>query len=312
MTAGRRSPVAETWPRVTAIIPTRDRQDLLRRAVVAVLDQDYPGEIECLVVFDQQTPALPDTPVPSHRELNATENVRTPGLAGARNSGAQIATGSLLAFCDDDDEWLPEKLRLQVEALRRQPGASAVTCGIFVITGSRKVARIPPGEMIRLEDLSRSRRMEAHSSTLVMERERFLGDIGPIDEAIPGSYGEDYDWLLRAAAKAPLAAVPRPLVNVYWQTSYFSDRWQMMIPALHYQLSKHPELKRDPRNLSRMYGRLAFAHAASGSRAEARTWARRSIGLDWRQPRGYLTYLVTLGLSPRFVQRVVNATGKGV
>ena len=305
-------PEDEAWPRVTAIIPTRDRLDLLRRALLAVLKQDYPGEIECLVVFDQQAPSLPDVPVPSRRELKVAENVRTPGLAGARNSGAQVATGTLLAFCDDDDEWLPEKLRLQVEALRRQPGASAVTCGIFVMTGSRRVARMPPGDTIRLEDFSRSRRMEAHSSTLLMERERFWSDIGPIDEAIPGSYGEDYDWLLRAAAKAPLAAVPRPLVNVYWQTSYFSDRWQMMIPALQYQLAKHPELRADPRNLSRIFGRLAFAHAASGSRIEARMWARRSIGLDWRQPRGYLTYLVTLGLSPRFVQRVVNATGKGV
>jgi glycosyltransferase involved in cell wall biosynthesis len=299
-------------PKVTAIIPTRDRPEVLRRAVAAVLGQDYEGEIECLVVFDQEAPSLPDVPVPPSRELRATENVRTPGLAGARNSGAEVAGGTLLAFCDDDDEWLPAKLRLQVEALRRHPDASAATCGIYVMTGARKIPRVPTGETIDRADLVRSRRMEAHSSTLVMERRRFLGDIGPIDEEIPGSYGEDYDWLLRAAEKAPLAVVPRPLVKVYWQTSYFSDRWQMMIPALHYQLSKHPELTRDPRNLSRMYGRIAFAHAASGERTEARAWARRSIRLDWRQPRGYLTYLVTLGVSPRFVQRVVNATGKGL
>ncbi len=277
-----------------------------------MLEQDYPGEIECLVVFDQQTPLLPHVDVPPRRALRAAENTRTPGLAGARNSGAEAAHGSLLAFCDDDDEWLPSKLLLQVEALQRHPGASAATCGIYVITGNRRISRLPPGERVGLGALTRSRRMEVHSSTLVMERDRFLGDIGPIDENIPGSYGEDYDWILRAAAKGPLVAVPRPLVDVHWQTSYFSDRWQTMIPALRYQLSKHPELARDPRNLSRMYGRLAFAHAASGDRAAARAWARRSIGLDWRQPRAYLTYLVTLGLSPRLVQRVVNATGRGV
>lgn len=310
---GDRPPAADkAWPLVTAIVPTRDRPQLLRRAVRGVLTQDYPGEIECLVVFDQQTPSLPDVEQPPLRTLRATENARTPGLAGARNSGAEVARGSLLAFCDDDDEWLPAKLRLQVDVLRRHPEASAATCGIYVVTESRRVPRLPPGERVGLDDLTRSRRMEVHSSTLVMERARFLDDIGPIDEEIPGSYGEDYDWILRAAAKGPLVAIPRPLVDVHWQTSYFSDRWQTMIPALHYQLSKHPELSRDPRNLSRMYGRLAFAHAAGGEKAAARSWARKSIGLDWRQPRGYLSYLVTLGLSPRLVQRVVNATGRGL
>jgi glycosyltransferase involved in cell wall biosynthesis len=264
------------------------------------------------VVFDQEVPRLPDVEVPAGRELRAIPNRRTPGLAGSRNSGADVATGDLLAFCDDDDEWLPDKLRLQVAAIRRHPEASAATCGIFVVTDKRSIPRVPPHELVRLDDLTRSRRMEVHSSTLMMERRRFVGDIGPIDEEIPGSYGEDYDWILRAAAAGPLAAVRQPLVHVYWQTSYFSARWQMMIPALHYQLEKHPELARQPRNLARMYGRLAFAHAALGERGAARSWARRSIRLDWRQPRGYLSYLVTLGVPPRVIQRAANAAGRGV
>jgi hypothetical protein len=154
--------------------------------------------------------------------------------------------------------------------------------------------------------------MEMHSSTLMMERERLLGDIGLIDEDIPGSYGEDSDWILRAVAVGPIVAVRQPLVRVYWQTSYFSNRWQTMVPALQYQLEKHPELALQPRNISRIYGRLAFAHAALGNKREARSWARRSINLNWRQPRGYLSYLVTAGLSPRFVQRVANSAGRGV
>ena len=45
-----------------------------------------------------------------------------------------------------------------------------------------------------------------------------------------------------------------------------------------------------------MYGRLAFAHAAAGQAGEARSWARRSIALNWRQPRGYLAFLVASGV----------------
>jgi hypothetical protein len=62
-----------------------------------------------------------------------------------------------------------------------------------------------------------------------------------------------------------------------------------------------------------MYGRLAFAYGASGMSRQARQWARRSIRLNWRQPRGYLAMLVSTHLlSPRRVISLAHAMGKGV
>jgi glycosyltransferase involved in cell wall biosynthesis len=312
VTADRAATPTDGWPSVTAIIPTRDRPEMLRRAVLSVLGQRYEGEVECLVIFDRQEPARPDVVVPSDRALNIGRNVRTPGLAGTRNSGAMIATGEFLAFLDDDDEWHPDKLRRQMEALRREPGASMATCGIVLASGGKTHTRVPRETSVTLDDLTTSRRAEVHSSTLLMRRDRFVDEIGLIDEDIPGSYGEDYDVLLRAAKIAPLVAVTEPLVTVNWTVSYFNDRWQTMVEAIHYHLEKHPELK-TPRNLARMYGRLAFAHAASGEAREARSWARRSIELNWRQPRGYISYLVTWGvLRPAWVVKAAHAVGRGV
>jgi lipopolysaccharide biosynthesis regulator YciM len=85
-----------------------------------------------------------------------------------------------------------------------------------------------------------------------------------------------------------------------------------MIPALRYQLEKHPELHQQPRNIARMYSRIAFAHAASGDPRQARAWAKKAMRLDKTQPRIYLTYLVTWGLPAGTVQRAANALGKGV
>ncbi len=300
VTAERAATPTDEWPSVTAIIPTRDRPEMLRRAVLSVLGQRYEGDVECLVIFDRQEPARPDVAVQGNRVLNIGRNVRTPGLAGTRNSGALIAAGEYLAFLDDDDEWHPDKLLRQMEALRREPGASMATCGIVLASGGKTHTRVPRETSVTLDDLTTSRRAEVHSSTLLMRRDRFVDEIGLIDEEIPGSYGEDYDVLLRAAKIAPLVAVTEPLVTVNWTVSYFNDRWQTMVEAIHYHLEKHPELK-TPRNLSRMYGRLAFAHAASGEAREARSWARRSIGLNWRQPRGYISYLVSLGRPSSFV-----------
>jgi glycosyltransferase involved in cell wall biosynthesis len=300
-------------PKVSAIVPTRDRPELLERAVRSILAQRYPGPVECVVVFDQQTPRDLDVRIPRDRTLRSIANHRSPGLAGARNSGTDDTEGPLIAFCDDDDEWHPDKLRLQVEALEAQRTAPLATCGIWVLYKDRAIPRVPRERVITLDQLLRSRRMEVHSSTLLLRRDFFVNDIGPVDEEIPGGYGEDYDLLLRAAAVSPLAAVPQPLVRVYWQSSFFADRWQMIVPALRYQLRKHPELGRHPRNLSRMLGRMAFAYAASGERSDAREWARRSIRLDWRQPRGYLAYGISLGLlKPQIVMRVANWLGRGV
>lgn len=302
------------WPSVSAVIPTRDRPELLARAVRSVLNQSYPGPLECVIVFDQQSPKMPDVDVPAGRSVRLIENERTPGLAGARNTGAAACTSDLLAWCDDDDEWLPDKLRRQVEVMQQTPGAAVATCGICLCVGNRRHVKSPSAQgVVPRAALLRSRQAWIHSTTLLIQRDRFFGDIGPVDEAVPGSYGEDYEWVLRASNAAAIVAVPEALVRVYWQTSYYADRWDVMISGIQYHLDKHPELTDDARNAARMYGRLAFAYGASGMSGEARSWARRSIGLNWRQPRGYLAILVAGRLlSPRRVMSAAHAIGKGV
>lgn len=302
------------WPSISAVIPTRDRPVLLARAVQSVLNQQYPGPLECVVVFDQQTPEMPAVKVPEGRSVRLIENDRTPGLAGARNAGAAACTSDLLAWCDDDDEWLPGKLHRQVEAMRHTPEAAVVTCGISLCVGNRHYLKTPGAEaLVPRTALLRSRQAWIHSSTLLIRRDRFFGDIGPVDEAVPGSYGEDYEWVLRASGTAPIVAVPEALVRVYWQTSYYADRWDVMISGIQYHLDKHPELADDARNAARMYGRLAFAYSASGMSGQARSWARRSIRLNWLQPRGYLAMLVAAHLlTPRRVMSAAHALGKGV
>src|SRR5919202_1898866 len=104
----------EAAPAFTAIVPSRGRPELLQRAVRSIVEQDYDGAIECLIVTDggEETP-LPEVGR-ADRSVRAIRNTRDHGAAGARNHGARLATGELLAFCDDDDEWLPHKLRRQV------------------------------------------------------------------------------------------------------------------------------------------------------------------------------------------------------
>jgi hypothetical protein len=155
---------------------------------------------------------------------------------------------------------------------------------------------------------------ELHTSTFLVDREAYEGVIGPFDERCPEGYGEDYEWLLRASAQAPLVVVRDPLVRVYWgEGSYFAERWQAIVDGIQYLLETHPELQRHRENLSRMEGRVAFAYAALGRARDARRWALRSIGHRPAEKRPYLALAVSSGLiQPATIHRWANRTGRGV
>lgn len=304
---------ASALPCISVVVATHHRPELLARAVEAIHAQRYAGPIEVLVVFDQATPDQALERDGPQRHVRVLANTRTPGLAGARNTGSDAARGELLAFCDDDDAWLPEKIGEQVDALRAAPEAIAAVCGILIDYEGRRAVRVPRAGDLTTDALLRRRVMAAHPSTVLVRRAA-LADVGPVDEAIPGSYGEDYDWILRFAARGPIAVVELPLVRVRWgATSYFADRWETMADAIAYLVAKHPEFHSSPRGLARLWGRRAFALAAAGRRREARASARDAIALSWREPRAYLAYAVSWGLlSPSALVRFANARGRGI
>jgi glycosyltransferase involved in cell wall biosynthesis len=306
--------VATEHPKVSVVVPTRDRPEPLRRAVAAILGQTYEGPVECLVVFDQSDPDLPWPDLPPGRTLILRRNDRSPGLAGARNSGILAATGELVAFCDDDDEWLPEKLTRQVARLLATPGAAVSTTGILVRYQDRTTTRLAPTILVTHRQLLRSRLVELHPSTVLARRDRLLSQIGLVDEQLPGSYAEDYEWLLRASRHGPVLAVPEPLAVIHWhQSSFFADRWRTIISALTYLVDKHRDLQQEPSGLARIYGQIAFAHAALGERKPARRWARRTLSLNRRERRAYLALAISLGLvSAKTVVRMAHVAGKGI
>ncbi|MBC9732316.1 glycosyltransferase family 2 protein [Nocardioides marmotae] len=297
-------------PTVDVVIATRNRPELLRRAIAAVLAQTADCDLTCLVVFDQCEPDESLAEEGPDRRVRVLANTRRPGLAGGRNTGILAGTGDLVAFCDDDDAWLPEKLEAQL-ALLAESGADTSVTGITVEYDGRSVDRVPTAEQLRLENLARRRVMAAHPSSVVVRREALLGRIGLVDEEIPGSYGEDFDWLLRAAVH-PIAVVPRPLVRVRWGGSQFSQQWQTIVDAIDYSLGKHAVFHRDPRALGRLYGRRAFALAALG-RPEARRAVLRTVRVAPLEPRAYLAAAVALHVvSAERLLHLAHQRGHGI
>ena len=205
----------ERWPLVSVVLPTRGRPGPVRAAISSVVGQTYSGPIECLVVHDQEPPdpALAGLGTADHR-VKVITNQRTPGLAGARNSGLDEATGGFVATCDDDDVWHPAKLQAQIARLLDQPDLLVVGSGIRLMLPDGRIITCPArAERISQQLLLRNRVRELHSSTLAMRRDAFA-KAGLYDEKIPNGYAEDYDWILRAARVGRIGAVLTPLADI--------------------------------------------------------------------------------------------------
>jgi glycosyltransferase involved in cell wall biosynthesis len=166
------------WPSVGVVIPTKDRPGQLREAIASVLAQDYPGRLQVVVVFDG---APVDQALAGDARLLVLDNDRVPGLAGARNCGILASRTDLVAFCDDDDRWLPGKLRAQVTALRSSAGAEFSSCGIVVQFDGKTTDRLAGTAEITHQDLIRSRMVMVHSSTYLASRAALLDGIGLVN-----------------------------------------------------------------------------------------------------------------------------------
>jgi len=115
-------------PKVSVIIPTYNRADMVGDAIQSVLDQTY-ADWELIVVDDGSEDNTRDV-VASYNDSRVRyiyqDNMKLPG---ARNTGIRASTGEYVAFLDSDDLFLPEKLQLQIAVMERSPEIGLVASG---------------------------------------------------------------------------------------------------------------------------------------------------------------------------------------
>lgn len=299
------------WPSVGVVVPTRDRPGSLRSALAAILGQEYPGDLSVVVVFDQ---AVPDPAIADDDRVRVLANDRSPGLAGARNSGILALEVDLVAFCDDDDEWLPGKLHSQVRAMLASPGAEFASCGISVRSGGRTNDRTAGSCEVTHAELLRSRMAMVHSSTFLVVRSALLDGIGLVDETIPGGQNEDWDLALRAARRRPIVNVDRPLALVTWDTgSYYSQAWETKVAGMAWMLARHPDIAATGPGAARVYAQIAFCHACLGRRRASCQWVARAMRRNWRERRLPFVIAVAAGaVSGERVLRMLHSRGHGI
>jgi glycosyltransferase involved in cell wall biosynthesis len=213
-------------PLVTAIIPTRNRPELVVRAVRSALCQTY-FNLEVVVVVDGPDPAtvaaleaLDDSRL---RVVALSENV---GGSEARNVGGREAMGEWIALLDDDDEWLPEKTQRQVKSILAADCEALFSATQYFDSRDGRSSVQPklfpsPHQHIseylfcELDAIGR-RSSFLQTSTWMVRRNFFL--VHPF--ALGLKRNQDTDWLLRTfpACKAETVFVFEPLAIFHRQS----------------------------------------------------------------------------------------------
>ncbi len=104
-------------PRVSVLVPTKDRRPWLPMLLRLIDRQDYPAELVELVVYDDGRDSVADVFAGRPHTTYLRSEVRVP-LGAKRNALAEASTGEVLVHFDDDD-WQPaDRIRRSVEALQ--------------------------------------------------------------------------------------------------------------------------------------------------------------------------------------------------
>ena len=199
-------------PDISVIIPTYHRPELVGRAIRSALGQTHRS-IEVLVVVDgRDDPTVQAIGAIGDPRVHALVPDRHLGNASARNHGIAHAAGEWVAFLDDDDEWMPPKLEIQLATARdsRVP-LPIIACRLIARTG--KVDLIWPRRLPRpcepLCDYMCRRSLPLAGEGLVqtsmvltrrelLQRVRFTDDLRRY---------VDSDWLLRAVREPGVAVL---------------------------------------------------------------------------------------------------------
>lgn len=115
---------------VSVVIPAYNHQETLNRAIYSVLAQTLlPCEI--IVIDDFSDPPI-QVPIETKVPIKLLRMPANSGPYAARNYAIKEAAGDLIALLDSDDEWLPEKLKYQLNEINNPKSFFSFTDGFVV------------------------------------------------------------------------------------------------------------------------------------------------------------------------------------
>lgn len=228
-------------PLVSVIIPTYNRFELLKKALTSVLNQSFK-DFEVLIIDDcsqDETSQIPEHS--ADRRIRYIRNDRNKGISAVRNIGIRNSKGTYIAFLDDDDEWMPDKLEKQMNLIiPGPPNLGAVYTGsISIDIDKNKIveAAMPQFRGNVLNNLIF--RNFVVTSTIVLKKACF-DRVGLFDESM--KYAEDYDMWIRVAGEFEFDYIGEPLIKYFVHHNKISNNFSLVAEGFETVIRNHLDL----------------------------------------------------------------------
>lgn len=289
---------------ISVIIPSYNSARFVPEAVESALAQTVPPD-EIIVVDDGSTDDTQARLLPYRGSIRYISQ-RNAGVAAARNRGIRASRGSLIAFLDADDRWLPQKLERQLECLAAHPDSGLVHTDLLY--WNDQTGELTPSLPGRDRFVGFCVReffwwCGVNTSSVLLRR-HCLEAVGLFDERIPGGYSEDLDLFLRIAPRFQLAFVSEPLVHyrrhgnnatsdtrrIQQSAFWVFERALAAEPALVKSLGRR-DVRRHMRSLA--FG-AAYLYAEAGDLRRARQLFRGALRYGSASPYTWALWASTL------------------
>ena len=196
---------------ISVIIPTYNRRNTLPRAVESVLKQTYKP-IEIIVVDDGSTDGTKGWFSEMYPLVHYIYQVNS-GVSSARNTGINSARCDWIALLDSDDEWLPDKLELQVKLLQNNAELRFCHTNEIWIRNGVRINQMKKHQKYGGNIFNKCLDICRISPSSSLFHTSIIKDVGLFDESL--NVCEDYDLWLRITAKYTVLFLDQPLIKKF-------------------------------------------------------------------------------------------------
>lgn len=280
-------------PVVSVIIPAFNRNHTLPRAVGGAVGQTF-RDLEIIVVDDaSREPVAEALAACTDPRVRLIVHEKNRGANAARNSGIVSAKGQYVAFLDSDDEWHPDKIRIQVEAMEAAAASVAGHCtGLtaFSEAGRKLFEKSPQLSGNIYPQLLRRNEIGPLSSVLV--RRAVLNEVGLFDESLPSS--QDWDLYLRIAERYEFASVGEALVRYNLGQDSISRNLKAKALGRRMILEKYEsQMTRFPEAFASQLVKTGHYHCRAGAIRDGRQSFRRAMRINPVAANAYLFFALS-------------------
>ena len=274
-------------PIVSVIIPTYNRANLLPRAVDSILSQTFT-DYEIIIVDDHSSDITQDV-ISNLRDsrIRSIRHERNKGQSASINTGITNSRGEYIAFLDDDDEWLPDKLEGQVEVFQSSASDVGLVYG-WMDRIEDSTGRLIPSYRNTMEGdiFEHSLALNIPGPTIVLlVRSSVAREVGGIDANL--SRYNDADFICRVAQRYKAAVLPEVVARAHFNHEHeqMGDNTPEYLTGAANFLRMHMdrfsmELDDRPKTHATLLRRLASVEMMRGNRQAALSALAHAFWLD--------------------------------